>query len=39
MILVVSMEVIGRDFHMGAESCRWISMQTVARLYPKCAIS
>ena len=24
---------------MGAESCRWISMQTVALLYPKCAIS
>jgi len=27
------------DFRMGVESCRWISMQTVAPLYPKCAIS
>ena len=24
---------------MGAESCRWISIQTVALLYPKCALS
>jgi len=27
------------DFRMGAENCRWISVQTVAPLYPKCAIS
>jgi len=26
------------DFRMGAESCRWISMQTVAASYPNCAI-
>ena len=26
-------------FCMGAESCQWISMQSVAPLYPKCAIS
>ena len=30
---------MGDDFSMGAESCHWISMQTVAPLYPKCAIS
>jgi len=24
---------MGDDFRMGAESCRWISMQTVAPLY------
>jgi len=37
MILIVSPAVNGRDFR--AESCRWISIQTVAPLYPKCAIS
>jgi len=26
-------------FRAGVESCRWISMQTVAPLYPKCVIS
>jgi len=26
-------------FRMGAESCRWISVQTVAPLHSKCAIS
>jgi len=30
---------MGDIFRMGAESCQWISMQTVAPLYPKCAIS
>jgi len=30
---------MGKDFRMGAESCRWISMQTVTLLYPRCAIS
>ena len=37
MILVVSTGVNGRDVR--AESCRWISTQIVAPLYPKCAIS
>jgi len=27
------------DIRMGAESYRWISMQTVTPLYPKCAVS
>jgi len=30
---------MGEDFRVDTESCRWISMQTVALLYPKCAIS
>jgi len=30
---------MGDDLRMGAESCRWISLQTVAPFYPKCAIS
>jgi len=30
---------MGDDFRVGAESCQWISMQTVAPLYPKSAIS
>jgi len=30
---------MGDDFRMGAESCRWISVQTVAPCYPKRAIS
>jgi len=30
---------MGGDFCMGAESCRWISMQNVAPLYPEYAIS
>jgi len=30
---------MGDDISMGAESCQWINMQTVAPLYPKCAIS
>jgi len=30
---------MGDDFRMGAERCQWISMQTMAPLYPKCAIS
>jgi len=30
MILVVSTGVNGDDFRMGAESCRWVSMQAVA---------
>jgi len=30
---------MGDDFRMGAESYQWISMQTVAPLYPNCAIS
>jgi len=29
---------MGDDFHMSAESCRWISMQTVAPLYLRYAI-
>jgi len=33
MILVISTGVKGDDFRMGAESCPWISMQTVAALY------
>jgi len=39
MILVVSTEWMGDDFRMGKEVFRWISVQTVASLYPKCAIS
>jgi len=39
MILVLSTGVNGDGFRMGAERFRWISMQTVAPLYPKCAIS
>jgi len=31
------LRVIDRDFR--AESCRWISMQTVHTIAPKCAIS
>jgi len=27
------------DFRISAVSCHWISMQTIALLYPKCAIS
>jgi len=30
---------MGDEFRMGAESCRWISMQTIALVYPNCAIS
>jgi len=30
---------MGDDFHVGAESFRRITMQTVAALYPNCAIS
>jgi len=30
---------MGDDFPMGVESCQWISMQTVAPLYPKFGIS
>jgi len=37
MILIGSPVVNGRDFR--AESCRWISMQTVGPFYPKFAIS
>ena len=37
MILIVSTPVNGRDFL--AESCQWISMQTVEPFYLKCAIS
>ena len=37
MILIVSTPVNRRDFR--TESCRWISMQTVAPFYTKCAIS
>jgi len=36
MLLIVSAPVNGRDFR--AESCRWISMQTVEPFYPKYAI-
>ena len=39
LILVLCAAVNGVDFRMDAESYRWISMQTVAPLYPKCAIS
>jgi len=37
MTLIVSTAVNGQEFR--AESCRWISMVTVAPFYPKCAIS
>ena len=37
MILIVSTGVNRRDYR--TESCRWISAQTVAPFYPKCAIS
>jgi len=37
MIMNLSTGVKGRDFR--AESCRWISVQTMAPFYPKCAIS
>jgi len=37
MILIVRTGVNRRDFR--TESCRWISMQTVASFYQKCAIS
>jgi len=30
---------MGDDFGLGAGSCRWISVQTVASVYSKCAIS
>ena len=39
MILVLSTGVNGDDFRVGAERCRWLSMQTVAPLYAKCVIS
>ena len=39
MILVLSTGVNGDEFRMGAERCWWICVQTVAPLYPKCAIS
>jgi len=38
MILVLSTGVNEDDLGMGAERCRWISMQTVAPLYAKCAM-
>jgi len=37
MILVLITEVNGRHFR--TESCQWISIQNVAPIYPKCAIS
>jgi len=37
MILIISTGMNGRVFR--AESCRCISMETVAPFYPKCAIS
>jgi len=30
---------MGDDFRMGPESCRWISMQTMAPLYLTCGTS
>ena len=37
--LVKKTSANGDDFLIGAEIYRWISMQTAAPLYPKCAIS
>jgi len=39
MILFLSTGVNRDDFRMGAERCRWISVQTVSPLQPKCAIA
>jgi len=39
MILVLSTEVNGDDFRMGAGRCRRISVQTAPPLHPKCAMS
>jgi len=39
MILFLSTVVTGNDSRTGVERWQWISMQTVAPLHPKCAIS